>query len=710
MFLSFDNYKKNFEKNKIEFSKLDEENKNKWIDGIYNFYNKKIPLIEYNKKDIDFSFNNLLKNQKYSITTNCDDFKTFEKYKLNNLINFIKNNKALKKENLKNDFLNFHITINDEEYFKHYIQINNISNYYQNKQRLKCVVNKYKSCDNYYKKEYKKLYKKYFSSYKYETGLIIHEIDFKKMKEYEKSINLILFQELIQTFNKLCTVYKPYLFKLFINIFKPINKKAKILDLSSGWGDRIFGVLSIENEIEKYIGIDPNKNLLNGYNKMINDFSKNKQKYELIQLPAEEVNYSKLCNDINIIFWSPPFFIQEDYVTDDTREDFKNQSTNKFKTYEEWEDNFLINVINLSSNNLELNGILILYIGNINYESFFKKMENIKKLKYLGVIHLKANNIKDYHIFIKTEQSNKCMFIKNSNDTQIMDIKNKLLNNDDNPKLNIIKINVDNKIFNVVQENVLIVGTKQRMVVDLLKQLINKNTKNIVYASSYMGYGAVATAYGAYKLGLRCSVFLDMTKMGKIEPEEIKIILNSRQIKTLMALNAKIYLCDNYRNARNLEYDYSTLVTVKKEFWKIKDDYIVPDMGFNDKNKIMVNILSKKIKKASKNTIINEIENVRIWLVAGSGGIAESLKLCFPNSFLFIYITGGGIYYKNVEKWIKTQKNVILLNNNEKYKIDNIHNNYYDYYESVENYDSVIFPYVKKYGLSNDFIWNVCSD
>ena len=35
---------------------------------------------------------------------------------------------------------------------------------------------------------------------------------------------------------------------------------------------------------------------------------------------------------------------------------------------------------------------------------------------------------------------------------------------------------------------------------------------------------------------------------------------------------------------------------------------------------------------------------------------------------------------------------------------------YKKYYESVDNYDSLIWPYVKKYGKDGDFIWNVASD
>ena len=119
-------------------------------------------------------------------------------------------------------------------------------------------------------------------------------------------------------------------------------------------------------------------------------------------------------------------------------------------------------------------------------------------------------------------------------------------------------------------------------------------------------------------------------------------------------------------------------------------------MGLNDKDGIMIDLLSKQIKKASKNTVLEELNkqnNLRIWLVAGSGGIAMSIKKAFPNSVLFLLLTGGGEYKNNVIKWAKSQNNVTILNNN---NLPNI--NVKKYYSSVKNYDDLIIPYVIKYG------------
>ena len=130
---------------------------------------------------------------------------------------------------------------------------------------------------------------------------------------------------------------------------------------------------------------------------------KNIKKFILLQQPAEEVDYASLDYDIDIIFWSPPFFDQELYVIDNNRIDFKKQSVEMFKNYEDWEDNFLVYVINMATNNLKVNGVLILYLGHINCETFFKKMNNIEKIKYVGNINILGDKIKNYIIFVKVK-------------------------------------------------------------------------------------------------------------------------------------------------------------------------------------------------------------------------------------------------------------------------------------------------------------------
>jgi hypothetical protein len=264
-------------------------------------------------------------------------------------------------------------------------------------------------------------------------------------------------------------------------------------------------------------------------------------------------------------------------------------------------------------------------------------------------------------------------------------IKNELKKNKDNPKLVIENIIIKNKKINVIQEGYLLAGTKQRCSKLFIKKILKDNPliNTLLYAGSLNGFGAIATAYAAYKLHLKCLVFLS------------GVPIECRQLKTLYALNATVYIYNTYREARNFEYTFYDK--------NPKVNFLTP-MGLNDESNIMINILSKQIIKASKNTLLSTINNPRIWLVSGSGGIAMSISKAFPTATLYLLLTGHGKYKTRVLEWSKQNKNIIII------KPEKLINNIEKYYKSVKNYDDLIFPYVEKYGKNNDFIWNVAFD
>lgn len=269
----------------------------------------------------------------------------------------------------------------------------------------------------------------------------------------------------------------------------------------------------------------------------------------------------------------------------------------------------------------------------------------------------------------------------------------------ENPRLSIEPIHLTPaKTFFVVQDGILLAGTKQRVATSFVKYALKQNPKidTLLYGGTAHGFGPVATAYAANKLGLKSHVFLAGIPSDK----------NTRQINTLIALNAEITMCNSFREARNMEYAKSD--DPEKGKWITKENILVLPMGLNDENGIMTGLLSKQIKKASKHTSLEDLETPRFWLVSGSGGIAQSLLKAFPKCKLFIVLTGGGMYIRNVEKWAKTlpQQVSIIKRDPQLEKNNDIEN----YYSSVKNYDDYIWPYVKKYGRSGDYIWNVSSD
>lgn len=297
---------------------------------------------------------------------------------------------------------------------------------------------------------------------------------------------------------------------------------------------------------------------------------------------------------------------------------------------------------------------------------------------------------------------------KYANIEKINLIKAKLKKSVDNPKLNIIPIiTPSNKKINVIQDGVLICGTKQRVSKIFFKDLLkkDKSINHLLYAGVSNGFGAIATAYAANKLNLKCTVFMSK----KTDEQQLSQLLQSRQVITLQALGANIYLCSTFKEARSLEYDMG-IIDKSEKIWKPKDGYYIVPMGMNDDDQIMINLLSKQMKKSSKDTILELTKNPRIWVVSGSGGIAMAINKAFPNAELFILLTGGWKYKQRVKEHFKNNKNVVIINNEPILNNKQSRNNIKNYYNSVEDYDDLIWPYVKKYGKDDDFIWNVSSE
>jgi hypothetical protein len=415
-YLSSVPYNNNYFDNVKQYNTLSKEDKNKWIHCIYNFYNKKIPLFVYSKPDILEMYNNLKNNQSFFVYSTFKNMNELKKHNFNSLIKFINDrpiieqsyiNKITKGNNVK--FMNNFLTIVDYNFSDNFIKINHISDMYILKIRLECTVFNNIKPNKVYKHNYHKLINNYFSTlnYKSEHSLFIKKLDFKNYsnENLDNSINPIVFLDILRKKAKYCTLFKPYIFKNIVEIFKTVDC-PNILDLSSGWGCRLLGAISIQNNIKSYVGIDPNSELHPCYNKMINDLcdEKNKYKFKMIDNGSEKVNYQSLGIKFNIVFWSPPFYKQEHYVAHENKENFDKQSIEMYKTYEEWEDKFFIKTLNNCSKSVDHHGVIILYLGNINYESFYKKMEKVMKdnqLSYLGNFSILGTTMRYFIVYYK---------------------------------------------------------------------------------------------------------------------------------------------------------------------------------------------------------------------------------------------------------------------------------------------------------------------
>ena len=162
-----------------------------------------------------------------------------------------------------------------------------------------------------------------------------------------------------------CTTFKP---SLLVGFIKYLGSK-RILDISSGYGDRLIAAMAMNDKIEYYVGVDPNSALFPGYKSMIDFFISNiedRKKYIMIESEFEKAILPNLTYDL--VYTSPPFYDLEEYAN-------KNQSYIG-RTPEQWYNDFLIFSLKKAWSYLEKNGFMVLYINDTRGYSYTERMVN----------------------------------------------------------------------------------------------------------------------------------------------------------------------------------------------------------------------------------------------------------------------------------------------------------------------------------------------
>lgn len=190
---------------------------------------------------------------------------------------------------------------------------------------------------------------------------------------------------------KECTTFCGTIICVFIRMFKA----KKILDFSSGWGDRLFATMTYDDKIKHYYGIDPNKSLQTGYKNMIKTFipKSSHQKYNIICGCAEDT-IQHLDEEFDMIFTSPPYFDLEKYSDD------SNQSIKKYPKFEDWYTKFLLNSMIQAFDKLIDHGIMAININNTKeYNIIDRLITDMNKLPYVkfnGIIYYGNPKCKSY--------------------------------------------------------------------------------------------------------------------------------------------------------------------------------------------------------------------------------------------------------------------------------------------------------------------------
>jgi hypothetical protein len=200
---------------------------------------------------------------------------------------------------------------------------------------------------------------------------------------------------------KLATTFMPMYAKAIYEYFGAKN----ILDPCAGWGDRMTGSLS-SSCVRRYVGFDPNKNLIPGYKKIQADFAhkvvvddpqhhhvKFDSGYEIYSIPfefgAKRLGHEKF----DFAFTSPPFFDYEDYNP-------------KNPTYENWYKEFYEPLFKLTEEHLKANAFFAVHIDDTSAGKIrnflFRRVDQITSFKYCGKIGLiggKSGKIRNVYLF-----------------------------------------------------------------------------------------------------------------------------------------------------------------------------------------------------------------------------------------------------------------------------------------------------------------------
>ena len=138
-----------------------------------------------------------------------------------------------------------------------------------------------------------------------------------------------------------------------VAMIRKFNSK-RVLDFSSGWGDRLIGALACN--VDYYCGVDPNSSLQSMYKEILDYFKPSTGRYETICAPFEdaEIPYS----DFDLVCTCPPYFNLEIYNNEST------QSVVKYPTLADWYNNFLLASITKAWNLLCQGGYLALIVND----------------------------------------------------------------------------------------------------------------------------------------------------------------------------------------------------------------------------------------------------------------------------------------------------------------------------------------------------------
>jgi hypothetical protein len=455
-------------------------------------------------------------------------------------------------------------------------------------------------------------------------------------------------RDYIYTHTTECSTHNPLVIKFFIDR----TRAKKVLDMSSGWGDRLIG--SILSGIDLYYGTDPNTCLHEGYDKIVRllvPISPNPQMKVIIKKePFETVHIPLEFGQFDLMYTSPPYFDYEDY-TDEQTQSIAHDNTNKEDL---WLKNFMYVSTRKIIDRIKFGGYIIFYFSQGKTHTYMEKflywMGLQPDIYYCGNIFFGQikNKYKNHPIFIYKKLS----VIPKQLYAKPLKIERSGVRSD-------IKINI-------IRDDLLLGGTYLRMLLayvkDLLKSKSPVQTELILESDHTNKY---------LELGLAQSLNLLKSQMNLI----IHIIPNSKYVE-LPNLQKNIYSL--YPKTKYTEYPSTD--RLKQLQINIHDEYYLKS-AHTEIKKLITDDMKKNIH--------------RIWLTSLHTDLLTILLDVLPN-VTFCIVTLHG----DTGNYIKSSRIIY-------FKSDQSTGN--PPYPAISHLDGQIWNFQKDF-LTGDYIWNIARE
>lgn len=190
---------------------------------------------------------------------------------------------------------------------------------------------------------------------------------------------------------KLATTFMPIYARAIYDYYLSAMGKGAVLDPCSGWGDRMIGALASQH-VSKYVGFDPNTDLLAGYKNMMgvagyNDSGSDplhlqfSNGFEIYSAPFETGSKALSNETFDFAFTSPPFF------------DFEIYSESNPK-YRDWIQEFYVPLFVETARLLKPGAKFAIYLEDTSagqiHEFLETKVSEISNFKYVSKIGFKG--------------------------------------------------------------------------------------------------------------------------------------------------------------------------------------------------------------------------------------------------------------------------------------------------------------------------------